>query len=152
MPVFGSLHTSIEFHPLKPNYIIIALLSNEFYVYDVNELRMTVFSTSQSPPTAWLENKSSINGIAFDYIRPNHFFLYGTNFICTVDMSKEMPAKDTKLQKMNADSLAMNFDSHRFSSIMYFGGISNEVVVVERPVLQVLNELPPAFVKPRYGT
>jgi U3 small nucleolar RNA-associated protein 4 len=150
LPVFDSFHTSIHFHPLNPNLLIITLLSNEFFIYNVENMQMTPFSTETKLPKVFLKGNDPILGVFFDTYRKNVFMIYGSSFICTVDMSKRIKdASNLNLTKNVGDAMVV---SNRFQNIMYAGSIGNEIVVVERPVLHVLAELPPAFSKESYGS
>ncbi len=60
-----------------------------------------------------------------------------------MDKKKEYKVKEPGNLKM----------SHRFQSIMFMGVCNeSELLIVERPVLEMLQNLPQSFYKKKYGT
>jgi hypothetical protein len=113
-------------------------------------MQMTPFSTDTKLPKIFLKGNDPILGVFFDKYRKNVFMMYGSSFICTVDTTKRIKDNlNLNLTKDVGDALVV---SNRFQNIMFAGSIGNEIVVVERPILHVLAELPPAFSKDSYGS
>jgi hypothetical protein len=102
-------------------------------------------------PTVFRNRAEPILGITFDKHRPDAFILVAASYMCTVNMSLEMQRKDSYKLTYAKTPMAMNMD-HRFQNILAFKAMGKEIVVVERPVLHVLAELPPAFHKAKYGS
>ena len=143
------MHTCIQFHPKKP-IIVITCASNEFFLYDVENNSLIKWSQMHSHqlPEKFLNRTEPILGVAFDSVRDDAFVLWGASYLCTIDMNLPMPSKDAFLTVAHK---AIHMD-HRYQSLMFVKGFSRELVIMERPVLHVLAELPPAFSKSKYAS
>jgi hypothetical protein len=60
---------------------------------------------------------------------------------------------DTSLESTKESKLSEAFQmDHRYQPLLFLDFIENEMVVVERPELEVLRSLPPSYYKHAYGT
>jgi len=91
LPSFSSFHTSLSFHPLSAT-IIVTCLSNEFYIYDVEEKGFANWTKEylNKLPEAFLKlnEKSKIMGVSFNVSEPNTMTLWSSEYICQIDLSK----------------------------------------------------------------
>ncbi|TPX62599.1 hypothetical protein PhCBS80983_g00402 [Powellomyces hirtus] len=95
LPVFSALHTTLSFHPSSPT-LIVTCTSNEFYLYDCEEARLTDWSReySQRLPLRWLHRKDIIMGVAFDPRKPAVMIMYGSTHITFIDLEKPVGARN----------------------------------------------------------
>ncbi|KAJ3003082.1 U3 small nucleolar RNA-associated protein 4 [Thoreauomyces humboldtii] len=98
LPVFPSLHTTITFHPSSPT-LVVTCTSNEFYLYDVDEARLTDWSReySQRLPYRWLLRKEVVTGVAFDPRKPSSMVLHGAGHVTFVDLDKPIGPRDATI-------------------------------------------------------
>jgi len=91
LPSFTSFHTSLSFHPLSAT-IVVTCLSNEFYIYDVEEKGFANWTKEylNKLPEAFLKlnEKSKIMGVSFNVSEPNTMTLWSSEYICQIDLSK----------------------------------------------------------------
>jgi U3 small nucleolar RNA-associated protein 4 len=91
LPIFSSYHTSISFHPLSAT-IVVTCLSNEFYIYDVEEkgfANWTKEYLNRLPETFLkLNEKSKLMGVSFNVSEPNTMTLWSSEYLCQIDLSK----------------------------------------------------------------
>ncbi|ORX79829.1 WD40 repeat-like protein [Anaeromyces robustus] len=91
LPSFSSFHTSLNFHPLSAT-IVVTCLSNEFYIYDVEEKGFANWTKEylNKLPEAYLKlnEKSKIMGVSFNVSEPNTMTLWSSEYICQIDLSK----------------------------------------------------------------
>ncbi|OUM69505.1 hypothetical protein PIROE2DRAFT_38084, partial [Piromyces sp. E2] len=91
LPSFSSFHTSISFHPLSAT-IVVTCLSNEFFIYDVEEKGFANWTKEylNKLPEAFLKlnEKSKIMGVSFNVSEPNTMTLWSSEYICQIDLSK----------------------------------------------------------------
>jgi len=60
-----------------------------------------------------------------------------------------MPSAPDELLEKSEGTFAME---HRFQPLMFFGMNQNQMIVVERPLLKMLEGLPESFWRPKYGS
>ena len=131
-------------------------------------------------PTRFVNRKDIIMGCAFDSSHPHALVLWGSTYFCWIDLHKSMGSPDAfitnnlkrkeidakrakrRLEDQNVvcldkepedqhecDSFKMD---HRYSPIMMLDFIKDEMVVMERPALEVMKALPMSYYKHHYGT
>jgi WD40 repeat protein len=132
--------THLSFLPSSPN-LVITTVSNGIYIVDVTQNALTSWSKTNSHnlPKRFQSRSEIVRGAT--PLSSNNLFLWGTSYTFPVDLKKDLD-KDSHW-KLN----------HRFQSLMFCEAIpqTGEVVIVERPVLQVLQELPDAFKRKKFG-
>ncbi|KAI8818219.1 quinon protein alcohol dehydrogenase-like superfamily [Fimicolochytrium jonesii] len=95
LPIFSTLHTTLTFHPTSPT-LITTTASNEFYLYDCEEARLTDWSReySQRLPLRWLNRKEVVLGVAFDPLRPAGMILWAANHFTFIDLEQPLGPRD----------------------------------------------------------
>ncbi|KAI8898761.1 WD40-repeat-containing domain protein [Globomyces pollinis-pini] len=139
LPTFSYPHTSITFEPATTN-VAVTTSDNLIYIVDVSINRLTPWSAKNSHrlPKKFVNRRETISGIVFPK-KEDHMLVWGMNYTYVIDLTKDID--ETTEWKLN----------HRFQSLMACTSVESEIVVVERPVLQILSELPDAFKKRKYG-
>lgn len=141
----------------------IATVTNHVYFIDVAKNELTEWSRRNSmrmPASFTAHNNDTIRGLFF--VTSGRVCVWGSAFTFTLDLTHDLKLAATRKSKtlhdvvdveqgQSVQSLREGGEDvvkldHRFTGIMYFDCINaGEVVVVERPALQVLAELPPAW-------
>ncbi|ORY44261.1 WD40 repeat-like protein [Neocallimastix californiae] len=166
LPTFSSFHTSVSFHPLSAT-IVVTCLSNEFFIYDVEEKGFANWTKEylNKLPEAFLKlnEKSKIMGVSFNISEPNTMTLWSSEYICQIDLSKPINVQTTN-RKLNTEDneknefkkLKQNYHFSvvtRYKQVMFMDYVNeNESVIVERPWFSILEKLPQNFYRHKYGT
>jgi hypothetical protein len=149
LPSFSALHGCISFRP-HTDELIVTLINNEFFVIVVPSNSLSTWSQNNTIfPTKFLE-KEPVMGITYDPARASVVILYSASYICTVDLNYPLQKKDAAITLVKKP-FALEVD-HRFAAIMNVTALEGELVVVERPTLHILADLPPTFSRAKYGT
>ena len=166
LPIGLSSHTAIGFQP--GNTVLVTCSSNKrIHLFDFVKGQFTEWSrkaASKGLPQQWLNHGAKVDGICFSEQYPCKMVLWGHSVFCTVDLSEPLPHPKSTIFSRNIDGKPaakrrkddndMSFKMSKvFSNLMffsYFGGGS--AVAVERPWHDVLQKLPQALFRVRYGT
>ncbi|CAG8620383.1 10080_t:CDS:2, partial [Ambispora leptoticha] len=176
---FQSLQNGLTFSP-NSSILLITLTSNEFYLFDLQKENLTDWSRNYSTklPLKFLELKEKIMGCTFNPGRPESILLWSANFICIVDISKEVGDPDQEIDVFLRKSLLLqtyhdissprgninhilqdeisriNFKMIRkYQSLIFVDYVKEDsLVVVERPRAEIMKTLPPPFAWAKYGT
>ena len=127
--------TSIQFMPDSTD-LVITTTSNEIYILNVttNSLHPWSERNSSNIPKRLLNRKEVIKGVTFS---ATGMLIYASFFVYHVDLGKDID------ETWKLDS--------RYQSIMDVRIQDDQMVVVERPVLQVLSEIGGAVETKKYG-
>lgn len=130
------MHTSIS---ISNGVACITTTNNEIYMVDIEKNELTPWSRRNSIliPNQFLVRKETICG-SFHY--KNKQWIYGRSYIFPISLDQDL----TKESVWRLD--------HRFQSLMYCNVGGDEIILVERPVLQLLAELPEAFQKKKFAS
>jgi WD40 repeat protein len=160
LPTYA-LATSIQFIPSSTD-LVITTISNEIYIMDVVKNRLTEWSRihSHNLPKKFTCRQESILGVTFP--QPGFIMLWGASYTLAVDLSAPVPTtpkwektRDAAGEKEEGHDSSYTWGlNHRFQSLMFCESSpeSRELFLVERPVLQVLAELPDAWKKRKFGS
>ncbi|KAJ3370887.1 U3 small nucleolar RNA-associated protein 4 [Kappamyces sp. JEL0680] len=157
-----SLHSSMQFIP-NTHDVVITTVSNEIYIINVPGNSLTPWSRAHSHnlPKKFTSRQETISGVAFP--KPGHIMVWAPSYTLSIDLAAPVPAasKSEKLAERSQSEAATTADddtytwglNHRFQSLMFCRAApkTSELFLVERPVLQVLSELPDAWKKRKYG-
>lgn len=154
------LSTTVSCMAFSPDSTTLATAhtSNELYLFDVESKAFTQWSLENSEQIPnWLKfRREVISGLSFS--NDHTIFLSGVTFSCLVDLTRSVGApsidlkrKRTKEQK-KLDKKGNFVRIERFSPLMMLDFIGpDEMVVVERPLLKIMEALPEGFYRPRFG-
>lgn len=172
LPLYDYPVTCLSFHP-QNSTLAIALTSNQFYLYDVENAAYEDWTREylNRLPSRLLNRKEIIMGCCFNSRKPHGLTLWASSYFCNVDLEKSVGSpellisegKRKKVVQMGdnskvqrnpkkygfSDSFKMD---HRYGPLMFLDYIGNEIVIVERPALSIMKNLPLSFYKHAYGT
>lgn len=86
--------------------------------------------------------------------------VYGSSYLCLVDLSTNRPAPQQQLKrkKLGSDPEELTEDPkitrilQEYNQILHCEFLKeNSMVIVERPKFSILEKLPPSFYKPRFN-
>ncbi|XP_048576519.1 U3 small nucleolar RNA-associated protein 4 homolog isoform X2 [Nematostella vectensis] len=168
LPRYNSAVTAMAFQP-KTNHLAMVCANRQIYVYDTENMRLSEWSKTamrEGLPTDWMYHHRKITSITFS--PKNHELMcLGTHRDFTlVDLGKPCPAKNTVLFRKSSlsgvrkraqdDPSDEHSDTFRICEkygpllLSGFNG-DNSLVVVERPWMDTVQNLPPALYRKRYG-
>ncbi|KAG6902800.1 hypothetical protein C0995_011287 [Termitomyces sp. Mi166 len=173
LPTFAKPAQVLAFVPRQPNILIMAFPDNTLQVYNVESRQFPVWGKElcNSLPRRFTHAHDPVLGVAFDIaeatlrsdIAPQYALFWGSTWICRLSMSDSTPrnlAKKRRRESTKVSPLLPTDDTHGdFRMITHYRPIlrldflaNGELVVVERPLVDVLSDLPPAYFKHKYGT
>lgn len=171
---------ALSFDPLRPGTLVLGLANNTLQVFDVETRRFPEWSRSltASLPKRFTHLHDAILGVTFEpgspasstpdkaekSVAPRAAFFWGATWICKValdapvgwgDFSKKRRRTQGKpsAEGAGAEAQATNFKLiNHYRPILFVDFVApGELVVVERPLVDVLAGLPAAYWKPKYG-
>jgi U3 small nucleolar RNA-associated protein 4 len=109
-----------------------------------------------------LEQRDRIRGIMYNPANKNKMILYGSTYMCQVDIQDKPISKKLGKRKNNNNEVAKPTSksddelhiaiSYQYQQILHCGFIGeNQMVMIERPKFSVLENLPPSFYKAHFG-
>ncbi|KAG6891409.1 hypothetical protein C0992_007188 [Termitomyces sp. T32_za158] len=164
LPTFAKPTQVLAFDPREPNILIMAFPDNTLQVYNVESRQFPTWGKElcNTLPRRFTHAHDPVLGVAFDAAAPRYALFWGSTWICKLSLTGSAPrglTKKRRRESMKASSLLSIDDTHRdlkmiahYRPILYLDSLaSGELVVVERPLVDVLSDLPPAYFKHKYG-
>lgn len=111
-----------------------------------------------------LNMRDRIRGVAYNPAEEGKIIIYGSTYMCLVDLSKGQARQSSKALKRKAgqDEISKRADtentidmnlSREYQHILSCGFLDkNSMVMIERPKFSVLEKLPPSFYKAQFAT
>ena len=175
LPSFHQRVQSLTFKYSNPNILIITFPSNSFQIFDVESGTFPEWSKKliSSIPKRFTNIHDPILGVTFDPAATaadpssQRALFWGSTWICRVTMNEQTNVTMSR-KRMRESALAQSGDPaqkveeehqpNNFRMVTHYRPILHvdflgpgELIVVERPLVDVLATLPPAYFKPRYG-
>ena len=90
LPLLPGLPLGMTFNPAQSHQLAVATSTNEVYVYDIENGRMTVWSEQNSHrlPDKFLNRQDNIKGLFYIGDRPNILVVWSTEYFFTLDLSQ----------------------------------------------------------------
>ncbi|KAG5719325.1 U3 small nucleolar RNA-associated protein 4 [Termitomyces sp. T112] len=171
LPTFAKPTQVLAFDPRQPNILIMAFPDNSLQVYNVESRQFPAWGKEfcSNLPKRFTHAHDPVLGVAFDIasasgsdVVPQYALFWGSTWICKLSVSDSAPRSLTKKRRREstkASSLLPTDDTRgdlriitHYRPILYLDFLaSGELVVVERPLVDVLSHLPPAYFKHKYG-
>ncbi|VDB99402.1 unnamed protein product [Peniophora sp. CBMAI 1063] len=168
LPSFTHSVQALAFSPLSPGLLVLGFTNNTLELWDV-ETRTTPGWARQfcnSLPKRFTHLHDPLIGISFPDPSPSlsiHFaFIWGSTWLCKVDFSAQTGPgsfnkkrrRQGKQSQANRLPVGENFKLFtQYRQVLAADFVSEkEIVVVERPLVDVLARLPPAYFRAKYGS
>ncbi|KAF3854263.1 hypothetical protein F7725_022318 [Dissostichus mawsoni] len=157
VPVYSSCPTAIAIHPTNSNLVVVHADQQKEYTEWSRKLQ------KQGLHPLWMERDTPITHIAFNPKNPAHIILHDTFMFCIIDQNLPLPEAKTPLyNQMTLRSLPESeriMHSHAFKICKNFQHLlcvrlleDHSLVVVERPLLDILSQLPAPVRQKRFAT
>lgn len=181
LPSFSNPIQTLSFDPTHRNLLILGFSDNTLQFYDVESHQFPAWSKEfcSSLPKRFTEAHDPVLGTAFDpaiaelssamdgTLMARYALFWGSTWICKIPLShpvignmssKKRPRESHKPSAPTTSSGQTEDCRRDFKMITRYRPIlfvdfldAGELVVVERPIVDVLTTLPPAYFKHKYG-
>ncbi|KAG8012843.1 U3 small nucleolar RNA-associated protein 4-like protein [Nibea albiflora] len=165
VPVYSSCPTAIGIHPTTSN-LVVTYADHQIFEYSLIQKEYTDWSRKlqkQGLHHLWLERDTPVTHITFNPKNPAHIFLHDMFMFCIIDQSLPLPEAKTMLyNQMTLRSLPEQErlrQSHAFKICKTFKHLmcvslleDHSVVVVERPLLDIMSQLPAPVRQKKFAT
>lgn len=165
VPKYSSPPTAISIHPTTNN-LVIAHADQQVLEFSIAQKQYTDWSRKvlqHGLHRDWLERDTPITGITFNPSRPEHILMHDNYMFCVLD--KSLPLPDDKTPLVNQKSLKQLSESarrshahafkitKRFQPLLFMDLLDDgELVLVERPLIDILTRLPPPMKQKKFAT
>ncbi|XP_020138318.2 U3 small nucleolar RNA-associated protein 4 homolog isoform X2 [Microcebus murinus] len=165
VPAYNFPVTALAIAP-STNNLVIAHSDQQVFEYSIPDKQYTEWSRAvqkQGFHHLWLQRDTPITHISFHPKRPMHILLHDAYMFCIIDKSLPLPSDKTLLYNplppMNESDVVRRRTAHAFKiSKIYkpllFLDLLDErtLVAVERPLDDIIAQLPPPIKKKKFGT
>ncbi|CAL1595253.1 unnamed protein product [Knipowitschia caucasica] len=165
VPVYDSSPTAIAIHPMSSN-LVIGHADKQVFEYSLGQKEYTDWSRKlqkQGLHPHWFERDTPISHISFNPQKPSHILLNDAYMLCIIDQSLPLPDHKTRLCNQNTlrglpESERVQH-SHAFKICKRFQDVlsvsfqeDESLVIVERPLLDILSQLPAPVRQKKFAT
>jgi U3 small nucleolar RNA-associated protein 4 len=166
LPVASTAHTALAFSPSEAQLVIV-YASNEVWEFDLTEKRISEWTRDhKSSLPAALHSPDKVFSISFNPSKPRCVLLAAHGFMAHLDMSKDKTAATKPAPKSpsakgahllkSSDNEVVSDNCRvvkRFKPLLAAGFVAEDrLLVVEVPWIRVLNDLPAALYRHKFGT
>lgn len=176
LPSFPHAISSIVFDPAASAMLYIGFKNNIIQIFDVEAKMFPEWSHSicTNLPKRFTQLHDSMQGLLFDPQLVNTssdgrgskaVYVWGSSWVVKLNLDGVMKVRKTN-RKRTREETKEDLDKHaskpdgqafevctRYRNILSVAFLGpKELLVVERPITDVLQTLPPAFFRPKYGT
>ncbi|KAK7064410.1 WD-repeats-region domain-containing protein [Favolaschia claudopus] len=173
LPSFPQAAQAISFDPSRPNILILAFPDNSIQLFDVESRQFPSWARDicNNLPKKFTRTHDHVLGVAFDPAIagpslkvssgasvPRYALFWGSTWLCKI-MLDDSGRSGNRKRRREGDKVDQMPDEHvQFRMITHYRPIlyvdflaAGELVVVERPLVDVLATLPPAYFVNKYG-
>ncbi|KAF9270464.1 WD40 repeat-like protein [Marasmius fiardii PR-910] len=170
LPSFSHPAQCLAFDPSRPSHLLLAFPNNTFQIYDVEARQFPAWAHELTShlPRRFTTIHDALVGVAFAPISSpsskKYVVFWGASWLCKINLDdsgatqssrkrRRESAKEVSSQKPDSsrwEQKVKMITQYRPLLLVDFIG-EGELVIVERPLVDVLSTLPPAFFKNKYG-
>lgn len=175
LPSFRQPPQALCFDPATPSVLVMAFPDNTLQMYDVESRQFPAWSREvcSNLPKRFTQAHDPILGLSFDPAveqpsggsgpAPRYALFWGSTWLCKLNLDNPNVSSGKKRRRDNQKSALTNPElldeqGKEFKMITHYRPIlcadflaPGELVVVERPLIDVLATLPPAYFRHKYG-
>ncbi|KAJ7275263.1 WD40-repeat-containing domain protein [Mycena haematopus] len=176
LPSFPQASQAISFDPSRPNILVLAFPDNSIQVFDVESRQFPSWSKDicSNLPKKFTRAHDHILGVTFDPAIagpslkastgasvPRYALFWGSTWLCKIKLDdtgrsgnkkrRREGDRSPKIDATSEDHVNFKMVTH-YRPILFVDFLApGELVVVERPLVDVLAALPPAYFAHKYG-
>ncbi|XP_059523626.1 U3 small nucleolar RNA-associated protein 4 homolog isoform X4 [Myotis daubentonii] len=165
VPAYNFPVTALAIAP-KTNNLVIAHSDQQIFEYSIPDKQYTEWSRTiqkQGFHYLWLQRDTPITHISFHPKRPMHILLHDAYMFCIIDKSLPLPNDKTLLYNplppTNESDVIRRRTAHafkiskRYKPLLFMDLLDERTLVaVERPLDDIIAQLPPPIKKKKFGT
>ncbi|KAM4733990.1 LOW QUALITY PROTEIN: U3 small nucleolar RNA-associated protein 4 homolog [Anableps anableps] len=165
VPAYGSCPTAVSIHPTSCNLVSVHA-DQQIFEFSLKQKEYTEWSRQlqkRGLHVLWLQRDTPITRVTFNPKNPAHIVLNDTFMFCIIDQSLPLPeAKATFYNQMRLRSLPQPQrlrESHafkickNFQHLLYVNLLEDlSLVVVERPLMDIMSQLPAPVRQKKFAT
>ncbi|KAJ7786079.1 quinon protein alcohol dehydrogenase-like superfamily [Mycena metata] len=172
LPSFPQAAQTIAFDPSRNNILILAFPDNSIQLFDVEARQFPAWAKDIcNLPKKFTRTHDHILGVAFDpaiagtslkaagAAIPRYALFWGSTWLCKIRLDDSGKSGQKKRRREGDKVDPTSEDNANFKMVTHYRPILHvdflapgELVVVERPLVDVLATLPPAYFVHKYGT
>uniref|UniRef100_A0A1A8MTH9 Cirrhosis, autosomal recessive 1A (Cirhin) n=3 Tax=Nothobranchius TaxID=28779 RepID=A0A1A8MTH9_9TELE len=165
VPVCGSCPTAVSIHPFSCSLVSVHA-DQQIFEFSLKQKEFTAWSRKlqkQGMHPLWLQRDTPITRVTFNPNNPTHILLHDTSMFCIVDQILPLPEEKTRFYNQSVlQSLSLGErlrNSHAFKVCRNFQNLlcvdlmeDHSLVVVERPLLDIVSQLPAPVRQKKFAT
>ncbi|KAK1229372.1 U3 small nucleolar RNA-associated protein [Marasmius sp. AFHP31] len=166
LPSFSHPAQCLAFDPSRPSHLLLAFANNTFQIYDVENRQFPSWAHELTShlPRRFITIHDVLVGVAFAPISSpssqKYVVFWGATWLCKInlDVSQQSSRKRRRTKELSPEKQEAGQWEQKVKMITQYRPLllvdfvaEGELVVVERPLVDVLSTLPPAFFKHKYG-
>ncbi|KAL0579813.1 U3 small nucleolar RNA-associated protein [Marasmius crinis-equi] len=166
LPSFAHPAQCLAFDPSRPSHLLLAFANNTFQIYDVEARQFPAWAHELTShlPRRFTTIHDALVGVAFAPISSpssqKYVVFWGATWLCKInlDASAQSSRKRRRTKEVSPEKQETGQWEQKVKMITQYRPLllvdfvaEGELVVVERPLVDVLGTLPPAFFKHKYG-
>lgn len=168
LPSFPQSVQAFSFDPSHPSILIMAFPNNSLQIYDVEGRQFPTWGQElcYHLPKRFKHAHDPVLGVTFDPAvvgespssPPRYVLFWGSTWVCKMPINEAWGGFNKKRRRESMTHTLAPPDDHPIKMITYFRPnlfvdfmAAGELIVVERPLVDVLSTLPPAYFKHKYG-
>ncbi|KAI0227127.1 U3 small nucleolar RNA-associated protein 4 [Lamellibrachia satsuma] len=168
LPQYAFQPTAMAFHPSAPE-LVVAYSDRRIVEYSIAQKEYTAWSRllASKPHPQWLRGHSRINQIMYHPRQPQQFFLRENTMLWIIDKTQPLPEPSQKLYRQyrskkkssKKKDVSPSEDKHAFHTctkykfLLHLDILDDDfLLIVERPPLAILDNLPPVLIQKKFGT
>uniref|UniRef100_A0A7N9AYB1 UTP4 small subunit processome component n=1 Tax=Mastacembelus armatus TaxID=205130 RepID=A0A7N9AYB1_9TELE len=155
VPVHSSCPTAIAIHPVTSN-LVMAHADQQIFEYSLLHKEYTEWSRKlqkQGLHSLWLQRDTPVTHITFSTRNPAHIIVHDEFMFCIIDQNLPLPESKTllynqmtlrsipdqeRIKHSHAFKICKNYQNLLYVTLLE----DHSVVVVERPLLDIMSQLP----------
>lgn len=165
VPVYSSCPTAIAIHPTTNNLVMVHA-DKQVFEFSLGQKEYTDWSRKlqkQGLHPLWFERDTPITHVSFSAKNPAHIIMHDVYMMCVIDQS--LPLPDPKTRLYNQMTLRGQTEAERvqnrhafkicksFQDVLFVSTLEDQsLVVVERPLLEVMSQLPAPVRQKKFAT
>ncbi|XP_039619444.1 U3 small nucleolar RNA-associated protein 4 homolog [Polypterus senegalus] len=165
VPVYSANPSAMEIHPETDNLLIV-YSDRQIFEFSITEKQYTDWSRKvqkEGLHSHWFERDTPVTHVAFNPRKPSQIMLHDMYMLCIID--KSLPLPDRKMPLYNQLILKNLTDDERkrqshafkicknYQHLLYADLLDEEwMVVIERPIIEIISQLPAPVRQKKFGT
>ncbi|XP_072136167.1 U3 small nucleolar RNA-associated protein 4 homolog [Mobula birostris] len=161
VPVYNHFPTAMAINP-QTNNLITVHADQQIFEFSISEKKYTEWSRKiqqHGLPTLWLERDTPIIHVTFNPRVSTQIIVHDTYMFCIIDQSLPLPSEESDINNQPVPVNGHKNREHAFKVCKKFKPLlhlellmDDSLVVVERPMMEIISQLPMPVRKKKFAT